>query len=148
MADFDYDSIPPGYYDEIYKLGSGIQSKWHHLKFKFFEERIKETDLVLDVGCGPGTFLGNFQSYRKGTGIDISEPQIDYANTQYATEKRSFHSFDGNVIPHEDASFDVVVLIEVVEHLTVATVQKLLKESLRVLKPNGRIYVLLLRLPE
>lgn len=141
MSDFNYDSIPPGYYDEIYKKESGIQSKWHHLKFRFFEEHIQNSDAVLDIGCGPGTFLGNFNNYAKAVGVDISEQQIEYATEHYASGFRTFRSFDGKVIPFEDNSYDVVVLIEVVEHLQVPTVQALLEEALRVLKPHGRIYV-------
>ena len=32
-SDFDYDTIPVGYYDNVYRRRRGIQSKWHHMKF-------------------------------------------------------------------------------------------------------------------
>jgi hypothetical protein len=28
---FDYDSIPAGYYDLVFRRRRGMQSKWHHL---------------------------------------------------------------------------------------------------------------------
>ena len=30
---FNYESIPVGYYDSIYKRKKGIQSKWHHIHY-------------------------------------------------------------------------------------------------------------------
>ena len=141
MSDFDYESIPTGYYDHVYKRQHGIQSKWHHLKFDFFAEHIANNDHVLDIGCGPGTLLGNLASFAKGVGIDISSSQIDYANKHYQSEKCSFECFDGIRCPYEDGSFDVVTLVEVIEHLRPETVDKLFSEAYRVLKPQGRLYV-------
>jgi SAM-dependent methyltransferase len=141
MSNFNYESIPAGYYDHVYKLKRGIQSKWHHLKFDFFAQRIKSSDRVLDIGCGPGTFLGNLESFTKGCGIDISPSQIDYANEHYGSVNCSFECFDGNHLPYENNSFDVVTLVEVIEHLLPETVETLFSEAYRVLKNNGRLYV-------
>ena len=141
MPQFDYDSIPIGYYDEIYHWNRGCQSKWHHLKFKFFEEHISENELLLDLGCGPGTFIGNFDRYASAIGVDISKPQIDYAFEQYPSDKCRFITFDGNVLPFESESFTAVSLIEVIEHLEPVTVQNLFSEAFRVLKPRGRLLV-------
>ena len=56
---FDYEEIPPGYYDEAFRRGRGAQSKWHHLKFRRVAEEIAGRRRLLDVGCGPGTFIGH-----------------------------------------------------------------------------------------
>ena len=48
-----------GYYDEVFKRKSGIQSAWHHIKFDFVEKKIKDSNKHFDNGCGAGTFLGN-----------------------------------------------------------------------------------------
>lgn len=141
MSDFNYESIPAGYYDQVYRRKHGVQSKWHHLKFEFFAQHILKSDRVLDIGCGPGTFLGNLISFAKGVGIDISNSQIDYANKHYQSEICSFKSFDGNRCPYDDATFDVVTLVEVIEHLTPETVENLLMEAFRVLKPEGRLFL-------
>jgi len=141
MTDFNYDSIPSGYYDTIYKKNEGVQSKWHILKFRFFQQHILATDKLLDIGCGPGTFLGNFSQYDSAVGIDISEAQIDYATEHYATEQRTFSAFSGTTLPFEDASFDAVTLIEVIEHVSPEVVANLFNEAFRVLKPGGRLYV-------
>ena len=51
-------SISEGYYDLIFKKKRGIQSAWHHIKFKYIKNKIRKSKLHLDIGCGPGTFLG------------------------------------------------------------------------------------------
>ena len=141
MSEFDYNSIPAGYYDHIYDQHCGVQSKWHHLKFKFFTEHIQSTDQILDIGCGPGTFLGNLERFKSGVGIDLSKPQIDYATEKYAKANLSYEAFDGNRVPYSDSSFDVVTLVEVIEHVTPKIVEHLFFEAYRVLKPGGRLYV-------
>ncbi|MGZ0656802.1 class I SAM-dependent methyltransferase [Coraliomargarita sp. W4R53] len=141
VEDFDYDSIPVGYYDSIYHKRSGVQSKWHHLKFEFFLDQLRKEDRVLDIGCGPGTFLGNYTCEQSAVGVDISKQQIDYASDKYDRDQLDFCVFSGTALPFEDNSFDVVVLIEVVEHISVSTVNKLFSEARRVLRPNGRLYV-------
>jgi hypothetical protein len=40
MNNFDYETIPAGYYDQVYQQGAGVQSKWHHLNL-FKRNRLK-----------------------------------------------------------------------------------------------------------
>src|SRR5438034_9611194 len=76
---FDYESIPAGYYDEVFRRGQGAQSKWHHLKFQRVAREIEGYRRVLDVGCGPGTLAGNFGAGHDWIGTDLSARQIAYA---------------------------------------------------------------------
>ncbi|MBN3040107.1 MAG: hypothetical protein JW867_03190 [Candidatus Omnitrophica bacterium] len=56
---FDYGSIDTGYYDKVYRLSKGIQSKWHHLKFSYIRGLMKGCRSHLDIGCGPGSFIAS-----------------------------------------------------------------------------------------
>ncbi|MEO6593590.1 MAG: class I SAM-dependent methyltransferase [Planctomycetota bacterium] len=56
----------------------------------------------------------------------IAELQIDCANVEF------------DVLPYEDASFDVVTCFECIEHLR-STPRPMLDQILRVLKPGGRL---------
>src|SRR4051812_19259352 len=87
---FDYDAIPVGYYDEIFQRRRGVQSKWHHLKFKRVREEFPPAGVHVDVACGPGTFIGTLPSAILSTGLDISEPQINFARGKYASESHRF----------------------------------------------------------
>ena len=40
--EFNYDDIKLGYYDQIYKKKSGIQSAWHNIKFRYVKNEINQ----------------------------------------------------------------------------------------------------------
>jgi len=136
MNKFDYESIPAGYYDQIFRKSAGIQSSWHYLKFCFISELISEENYHLDFGCGPGTFLGNFRK-KKSLGVDISSEQIRYANENYSSHDVIFQLIDSSGLPFEDNTFDSISLIEVIEHLDAKTISMVLNECYRCLKKQG-----------
>jgi len=143
---FEYDEIPAGYYDRVLEEGHPVQRAWHAQKFSRVRELLAlgEHARLLDVGCGPGTFLGGFQGPREGelVGIDISRPQIEYAESKYGTPWRRFVRVDSSgPWPFESASFDSLTMIEVIEHLDRERIQGLSAECARVLKP-GSTFVL------
>ncbi len=79
---------------------------------------------VLDVGCGDGAAAVALAQLRRDlqiSGLDVlvrPEAQIPVA------------AFDGKVIPHGDASFDVVLLVDVLHHTDQP--EALLREARRV----------------
>ena len=137
---FDYKAIEPGYYDKVFQNGSGIQSKWHHLKFSHVLRRMDNYQSHLDIGCGPGTFIGLLDENKTSVGIDVAPGQIDYAKKKYGSYNHRFENMESvKELAFEKSSFDVVTLIEVIEHIPHADVFDLLKESHRVLRSDGRI---------
>ena len=137
MTKFDYDTIPEGFYDKIFKLQKGIQSAWHHVKFDFVFNKIKESEIHLDVGCGPGTFIGNYMKNSNAVGVDISKDQINYANETYKNNK--FILLNEKKFPFRDKTFDSISLIEIIEHLEKNEINNLLFECKRCLKDDGFI---------
>ncbi len=138
---FDYDSIPVGYYDAVFTRGRGIQSKWHHLKFARFHREMAGVGRHLDIGCGPGTFIGSLEAGRHSIGVDIAEPQIVYARERYGGHGRDFQRVDSGPLPFSDSSFDLVTIIELIEHLPPRENDALIRESLRVLAPGSTLLV-------
>lgn len=138
---YDYDSIPVGYYDAVYRRNSGVQSKWHHLKFADFRKDLAGLRRHLDVGCGPGTFIGSLESEHHSTGIDIGAAQIAYAREHYGRVDRKFAVVDPGPLPFADETFDAVTVIELIEHLPPEENASLVRESLRVLRPCGKLLV-------
>lgn len=94
---------------------------------------IKDTDKVLEVGCGAGHIL---ERINKGKlyGIDISDIQIQRAKERLG-DKAEIKKSPGEEIPYEDKSFDKLLCSEVIEH--VLDPVPLLKEMKRVLKDDG-----------
>ncbi len=138
---YDYDSIPVGYYDAVFERGRGAQSKWHHLKFARFQREMTGAWRHLDIACGPGTFIGSLDAAHHSVGIDIAEPQIAYAKERYGGHGRDFQRVDSGPLPFGDSSFDVITIIELIEHLPPHENVALIRESLRVLAPDGALLV-------
>lgn len=134
---FAYDSIDVGYYDRIYHRNAGVQSAWHHQKFDHVRAMIAPGSRHLDIGCGPGTFIGGLDETIQSIGVDIAQAQIDYAQKQYGSASKSFVKIEPGPIPFVDHSFDVVTSIELMEHLDKDAGLALMKEARRVLKPSG-----------
>jgi len=147
---FNYDEIPAGYYFEVMRSGSPVQRFWHRRKFEFVAKAIKDGERVLDLGCGPGSFLQVLGEARPGcsaVGVDIASPQIEFARQNVAPAfpdgRVSFRVVEPAPapLPFEDGSFDVVTCIEVIEHIHPYLAYRMLAEARRVLKPSGRLYV-------
>ena len=138
---FAYDSIEWGYYDRVFRRCAGIQSKWHHLKFARIRSEMPDYDMHLDIGCGPGTFIGTLKPAALSVGVDIAEDQIAYAQGRYGGPNRQFKFFDTGPLPFEAGTFQVVTIIELVEHLSMKDNLALMREAFRVLQPNGVLLV-------
>jgi 2-polyprenyl-3-methyl-5-hydroxy-6-metoxy-1,4-benzoquinol methylase len=134
---YDYDKdIPAGFYDEIHQRRTGVRFFWHDLKFRAVAARLDGVGKVLDIGCGPGTFIGNYLGGVECLGIDFSAPQVDYANRRYGTAR---HRFSTQALPSLGERFDAITMIEVIEHLPPVDAHRLLAEARGLVSPQGRL---------
>jgi ubiquinone/menaquinone biosynthesis C-methylase UbiE len=94
---------------------------------------LKDSNLVLEVGCGAGHIL---ERVKKGKlhGIDISEIQIKRAKERLG-DSVELNKAPGEKIPYNDKYFDKILCSEVIEH--VLDPDPLLREMKRVLKDDG-----------
>lgn len=139
---FDYDLIPPGYYDF---RETGLRHRWHHIEFKTVESYVLKTGprLLIDLGCGPGVFLRNYcDSIESKIGFDISKKQVKYANV-FATKNLSFHySIESLLKQIECNNWDegitaCITGIELIEHLTSAEMRSLVSRITKSLREKG-----------
>jgi ubiquinone/menaquinone biosynthesis C-methylase UbiE len=97
---------------------------------------------VVDVGCGAGSQAMMWaESGHRAQGIDISAPLIDLAR-QRAQEAGLYARFavgSADKLPLPDASVDIVLVSELLEHL--AEWEPCVDEALRILRPGGVIYM-------
>ncbi len=99
---------------------------------------------VLDVGCGNGYVL--YQYARHGAeviGVDLTRTAVELSRKRFVLGGLSgeFLEVDGNKLPFPDAHFDIVCSMGVLHH--VSNPRPMVDEIFRVLKPGGRLIVML-----
>ena len=94
---------------------------------------------ILDLGCGHGAFLYALQqeNYRNARGVDDSPQQVEAAE-RLGIEGVRQGTVMGELAHTADASLDVVVAFDLIEHLTKTEIIPLTDEVRRVLRSGGR----------
>lgn len=93
---------------------------------------------VLEIGVGNGSHLHLYQSHRV-TGIDTSLKMLETARKHQPINTELFQ-MNGERLLFPDQTFDYVVLSHVIA--VVDDPEKVLEEVYRVLKSNGKIFIL------
>jgi ubiquinone/menaquinone biosynthesis C-methylase UbiE len=103
---------------------------------------------VLDVGCGRGEILRHTaQLGANAYGIDYAEVAVNLSRqvieplNGVAPGRTVVAQADAKKLPFPDASFDRVLMFDVVEHLHPWELHEALLEVRRVLKPDGRFII-------
>jgi SAM-dependent methyltransferase len=87
---------------------------------RVLQVRVPEGQRILDLGCGSGYLLEALRPSR-GVGIDISRPAIRTARERHESASLSFVEGDASdpaVLAQAEGPFDVILLVNVVTHLT------------------------------
>ena len=143
---YDYSRIPVGYYDSVLRSGNPVRRLWHLSKFERVLDCLPPTGMrsLLDIGCFAGSFLSlvSERQFPRQVGVDILQPQIEYARVHYGTTFREFLHVPGVAdLDRVDGTFDCITLIEVIEHLAPREVTVLLDRITRKLVPGGRLVI-------
>lgn len=125
----------------------GGSTRWLRQLSKLVPARLAQFDpvvgdwrglAVLDLGCGGG-FMAEALALRGAAvmGVDPSEPALEAARRHAAEGSLSiaYRQGVGEAIPVATGSMDVVVCVDVLEH--VDDLDRVLDEVRRVLKPGG-----------
>ncbi|HEV2769870.1 MAG TPA: methyltransferase domain-containing protein [Solirubrobacteraceae bacterium] len=105
---------------------------------------VRAGEVVVDVGCGRGELL--VAALRAGAARAVG---VEYAEAALALARRTVeaaglagaevHRADARALPLDDATADVVTMLDVVEHLSPTELAGALAEARRVLRPGGRL---------
>jgi SAM-dependent methyltransferase len=149
--------VCPERYDEAYFLGACegyaefIASEGAHLSRRlgqaFEVAEVTPGMRVLDIGCGRGEIL------RHCAGLGARAYGVDYApvaarmarrlaDTDEETQRAvGIYQANARQLPFPAASFDRVLMFDLVEHLHPWELDLALAEARRVLRPNGRLII-------
>jgi SAM-dependent methyltransferase len=124
----------PGFFSDLDQYHF---EKLHHL-LRLVDFDAWSGKQVLEVGCGAGTDLARFA--RGGaivTGVDLSASAIALARKNFEQQglQADFREADGEHLPFDDNTFDLVYAHGVVQYTPDGG--RLIEECRRVLKPGG-----------
>lgn len=128
-------------YDQVAQHFSDTRSMlWPEMRA--WDKYIKDSQNVLDIGCGNGRLLELFSNKSVYyTGLDISAELIKIAQEkcqQYNVPQASFQVGDMRYLPFANGSYDLVFAVSALHHLPHhANRWQALTEIFRVLRPGG-----------
>lgn len=140
------DALPREMQQHTYSIMYEVEGKhwWFYGRRKIIEgfvERIcheigKRKSRILDVGCGTGANLQMLSQYGVAEGVDVSSEALDFCRARGLAKVKQGAA---ETLPYEDASFDLVTGLDVVEHLDDDVAG--LAEMRRVLRARGRALI-------
>ena len=126
-------------YDELWsqERSAPRYDRFYPIAFNKLVQMIPRNSKVIDIGCGLGILMARLRTEKacEVLGIDISKEAIS------ALYEKGMRGVVAHVppIPICSDSADIVIATEVLEH--VRSPKVFLKEMLRILKPNGTIFI-------
>src|ERR1700722_12707333 len=114
---------------------------WYQGRRRVLERAIPRLGLpaqarILDAGCGSGRNMVDLAHHGEVTGVELSHTSVELARDRGVGEVLSGSVMD---MPFDDASFDLSVSLDVIEHLEDDV--GALHELRRVTKPGGALLV-------
>jgi len=133
------------YYDNFlsYLKYDHVRENTRHIRIKNdLKNIIKEGMKVLDLGCGTGiTTKYIVELGAKVTGIDISPKLIEFARENSNHENIEYLIHDITDFNPGKKTFDAICLIDIMEHIPIEKIPKLIKNIKKCSHKNTIIYL-------
>jgi 2-polyprenyl-3-methyl-5-hydroxy-6-metoxy-1,4-benzoquinol methylase len=139
-----HERVPPNWYYQSLRVDL-LKRIWHKRRFSEVEKLIEPSGgRILDIGCADGMFSKVVFDKSKADeyiGIDILKTSIAWAKNHWRKYKNmKFEVGDAHDLKFKSSSFDAVIILEVLEHVTNPV--RVIREVKRILKKGG--YAILL----
>ena len=103
--------------------------------------RPRESDCVLDFGCGPGDIL-EFLPSVKYVGLDMNANYIAAAIRRFGMRGSFRVGKVSSKTVYEEAAYDLVLAVGLVHHMADEEAAQVFRFAARALKPSGRLVTL------
>ena len=125
-------------YEDMYKTEDAHW--WYKAKRRFVNQFItthvqKKQLTILDLGCGTGKNMEELAQYGDVWGVDISEDALKFCRKRNLIQIKKG---EAEHLPFNKETFDVVCILDVLEHVDDTAS---IKEIKRVLKNNGSVII-------
>ncbi len=119
-----------------------VRSLWKNGLFERYSfcQTYADNKRVADIPCGVGWGTSLLRKTKKLVGLDINEDAIQYAISHF-NKFGNFLCADMRKLPFFDESFDLILCLEGIEHVSVRTGKEFVSEAARVLTDFGRLIV-------
>jgi ubiquinone/menaquinone biosynthesis C-methylase UbiE len=124
------------FYEEHQKRGKYDYLYGDEARKDLFVRLVGKGHSILEVGCRAGNMTQHYAQGNQVVGCDVDRNALKLFEERLGL-KGIWLDADQEPLPFPDASFDVVVFAEVLEHLRFPA--RALRETARVLKPDGRV---------
>jgi GT2 family glycosyltransferase/ubiquinone/menaquinone biosynthesis C-methylase UbiE/glycosyltransferase involved in cell wall biosynthesis len=126
--------------DERFSAGHGLQTEIEHFHRYYLARQLAAGKHVLDIACGEGYGSALLAQVAANViGIDIDAGAVTHAARTYAGDNLSFRQGTTVDIPVEDASIDLIVTLETLEHFD--DHDRFFAEAKRLLRAGGSLIV-------
>lgn len=137
--------IEGAYQYNAYYHGKKSQRFWHYAKL---EEAIKSLEIndgdnVLEVGCGSGLisyFIARNPKV-KVTAIDANDSALEFARQKFILPNLTYTKGLLDELQLKEASYDKIIFLEVIEHITEKQGEEVFKSFYKLLKPKGKLVI-------
>ncbi len=117
-------------------------NKMFHTILYCIQTELSDCESVLDIGCGPSSPIQYCHNLKYSVGVETYKPYIEQSKALKIHTKYINKAIEDLDFPEK--SFDAVILIEVIEHMTKAqgkiilkSAEKWAKKKVIITTPNG-----------
>lgn len=116
------------------------QTRWTKLRLSAILDLVEPHpgERVLDLGCTAGA-VAHFLTTHGSETVGVDSEPLAIARGRELFPELELHVADVADLPFEDETFDKAVAADLVEHLDERTLERMLAEAYRVLRPGGTL---------
>ena len=139
--------IPPDYQYNALQSKNYIHSNWYKTKLDAIEKllNVKKTNRILDIGPGSGNFEFMFaKKVKEIVAIDYNDEAVDFLKRKIKEKKiKNVKVQVGDVrkLGKVQRKFDIIIMVDVIEHLNDKEAKKVIKSFKNILTRTGKVCI-------